>query len=377
MTAVLPVQPSQRIFSLDVLRGFALFGVLLAYTSFEFGVAEESSYSRFEFYTGWGMEVFRDNKFYPILNFLFGLGFSMHLKKVSANTPGIAIAYMRRIAFIFFIGLVYSLIRENILMSYAFCGLILVPLRNVSKQTLLAVGLCTFCYSLAATEIWKLIGVTIPKAAQAENFFSAKLLNLKNELITGHFYWWSNLPLVLLGFYMGRSGMFNRISVHRNNLLKVIIAGFIIGVFFYVLREILLDSWRGTKINFTQRYSLRLLWWMAAWPIAAFYTCGILLLLFKQKWQDRFTSIAAVGRMALTNYILQGIVLVPIVLFFDLFDTSTPFLGLLVAVILFVLQVLFSMWWLKRYSSGPLEALLHRFAYGSTKEKDVRGKVSL
>jgi uncharacterized protein len=160
MSVLQPIQPKQRIYSLDVLRGFALFGVLWAYISFEFGVAPETSYSRLEFYFGWFLEIFKDNKFYPILAFLFGLGFSLQLKK-KTNKQEVLSAYIRRLMGLILIGVLYAIFlrNDNILVPYAVCGLMLLPLHRSSNKILLLVGVIVFIYSLVTTELLKELGV--------------------------------------------------------------------------------------------------------------------------------------------------------------------------------------------------------------------------
>jgi len=374
MSTIQPIQPAQRIYSLDVLRGFALFGVLWAYTSFEFGTAPEESYSRLEFYVGWFMEVFKDNKFYPILAFLFGLGFSIQLKKAKQNNPQIIAAYIRRLIGLILIGLIYSIsLRDNILVPYAVCGFVLLPLRHASNKTLLLVGIIVYIYNLVTGEFLKELGLNFPKLPDTSglSFSQANLIAFQQEFTSGTFYWFGSLPLILLGFYMGREGIFEKISTNRKTLLQIIFTGFAIGLTSYILREFLIPFWRGTSLVLIQKFCLRFLWWSSAWGMAAFYTAFLLLLLRKKSWRDRLFPLSLVGKMALTNYILQGLMLVPLCITFNLFDKATPLLALLVTLIFYTLHVLLSTWWLKYHTTGPLEWLLHRFVYGNLQNKPV------
>ena len=75
---------------------------------------------------------------------------------------------------------------------------------------------------------------------------------------------------------------------------------------------------------------------------------------------------AAVGRTALTNYLLQSVLCT---LFFyhyttGLFGRIGPAVGLVATVILFAAQVVMSNWWLKRYRFGPMEWLWRGMTYG-------------
>ncbi len=68
--------------------------------------------------------------------------------------------------------------------------------------------------------------------------------------------------------------------------------------------------------------------------------------------------------MALTNYLLQAAIIVPICIVFDLFDKVTPSLGLALAIGVSSLQVPASVLWLRRYRFGPVEWIWRTLTYG-------------
>ena len=72
--------------------------------------------------------------------------------------------------------------------------------------------------------------------------------------------------------------------------------------------------------------------------------------------------------MALTNYLLQSMLLIPLCIAFDLFDRVTPLMGLLLAIAVAIIQVPLSGWWLKRFRFGPAEWLWRSMAYGQTQK---------
>jgi len=67
--------------------------------------------------------------------------------------------------------------------------------------------------------------------------------------------------------------------------------------------------------------------------------------------------------MALGNYLVQSLVLVPYFLLTDKFKNVSPPEGLVLFIIVFALQLLFSTWWMKKYTMGPFEWLLRSFTY--------------
>lgn len=72
---VQPVKPGERIFELDVLRGFAIFGVLLAYLVWNLGTLPQESFSTLDTYLELFFEFAVDSKFYTILSFFLGSAF--------------------------------------------------------------------------------------------------------------------------------------------------------------------------------------------------------------------------------------------------------------------------------------------------------------
>ena len=89
------------------------------------------------------------------------------------------------------------------------------------------------------------------------------------------------------------------------------------------------------------------------------------------------TGFANLGRMSLTNYILQALIIVPVCILLDLFDHITPTIALVMTAVIWVFQIFFSSWWLSRHRFGPIEWLLRWFTYGRTiaikKEKEHMG----
>src|SRR5438045_2794321 len=88
-TLLQPIRPSERIPALDILRGFALFGVLLAYAVWSLGSPPEETYSQFDRVLDSVLSALVDAKFYTIFAFLFGLGFAIQLTR--AEVRGVSI----------------------------------------------------------------------------------------------------------------------------------------------------------------------------------------------------------------------------------------------------------------------------------------------
>ncbi|MFN2224343.1 MAG: M20/M25/M40 family metallo-hydrolase, partial [Candidatus Promineifilaceae bacterium] len=97
-----------------------------------------------------------------------------------------------------------------------------------------------------------------------------------------------------------------------------------------------------------------------------FYASGLVLLMRRESWRQRLTPLAPVGRMALSNYLLQSVLAG--LLFYGyglgLYGQITPTVALIIVVIIYLVQIRLSEWWMERYRFGPAEWLWRTLAYG-------------
>ncbi len=84
----------------------------------------------------------------------------------------------------------------------------------------------------------------------------------------------------------------------------------------------------------------------------------------KDKWIRFFHPLSYVGRMALTNYLIQSIIGVGIFKGLGLFGELNLGLGIVISLIVFPIQILLSYLWLKNYKYGPLEWVWRSATYG-------------
>ncbi len=100
-------------------------------------------------------------------------------------------------------------------------------------------------------------------------------------------------------------------------------------------------------------------------PLAQSYIAALTLLLQNEAWLARLRPLSAVGRMALSNYLLQS--LIATTLFygygFGLFGQVGPALGLLTTIAIFTAQIPLSVWWMGRFHYGPVEWLWRTLTY--------------
>lgn len=383
-----PVTAAERIDLLDGLRGFALFGILLANILYWSGwlflphdraiaLSGETQFAVDAFLH----KLLIDGKFYTIFSLLFGLGFALQLSRLERRGADGVRIFRRRLLVLLAIGLVHlCLIWDgDILTLYALLGLLLPFFRKWRERSLLIAALALLLLPLAAVPLFKALGWA-PWTffyELGDRIGSSQGLKLGGEadwlarpdwhsrLVwaeAGSFFrigmlleWW-RLPkvfgIMLIGMAMGRRLMTGTLLEDRKLLRRVAIWGAVIGLPFSLLYALDAkagqDSWTailGTApLGFSYAAAFALLWPHAKW-------LGVL---------------ASPGRMALTNYLMHT--LLGITIFygvgFGLVNHLPPLGFYAVAVAIFAFQILFSRWWLARHAQGPMEWLWRCGTYG-------------
>jgi uncharacterized protein len=118
---------------------------------------------------------------------------------------------------------------------------------------------------------------------------------------------------------------------------------------------------------FKIHWNLRALGWILHAPAGSlFYISAILsLLALRPDWIPKLSPLAAMGRMCLTNYLMQSIIGTTLYYHYG-FNLQTKlgvFPGLLLGVTVFALQIPMSVWWLRRFKFGPVEWLWRSLTY--------------
>src|SRR5690242_607633 len=129
-----PVAPSERIGGLDLLRGWAMFGVLWSNLNDWYDTANEVTRADrvLSFAQNWLIE----SRFYELLVVLFGIGFAIQLTRARARGVDLRNAYLRRSAALLGIGLIHALLiwHGDVLISYALASFALLLFRDVSPR---------------------------------------------------------------------------------------------------------------------------------------------------------------------------------------------------------------------------------------------------
>jgi uncharacterized protein len=100
--------------------------------------------------------------------------------------------------------------------------------------------------------------------------------------------------------------------------------------------------------------------------LCAFYMGAVVLLAQRPVWRIAMSPLASVGRMPLTNYLMQS--LIATTLFYGyalgLYYRIGPAVGVVIALAIYAVQVAYSAWWMARFRFGPMEWLWRTLTYG-------------
>ena len=101
-------------------------------------------------------------------------------------------------------------------------------------------------------------------------------------------------------------------------------------------------------------------------PLAIAFASGFALLWSQERWRQRLLVLAPMGRMALTNYLMQTII--ALLLFTGIglgMGTRVSAVSFeAIALAVFIVQVIWSRWWLRRFRFGPCEWIWRMLTYG-------------
>ena len=145
-----PTRLRERIRSLDLLRGFALLGILIMNIQF-FSMVGAAYFNPMAFgdlsgSNGWVYilsHALADQKFMTLFTMLFGAGIVLMTSRAESRGASAAVIHYRRTFILLVFGLLhaYLLWAGDVLVSYALCALVVFPFRKLSPKTLLTLGL--------------------------------------------------------------------------------------------------------------------------------------------------------------------------------------------------------------------------------------------
>ena len=162
--SIAPTRPAERINEIDIIRGLALFGILMVNMSFyKYPVFFERSPSGYpegiEWFSAWFIQILFTSKFYAIFSFLFGLGFFIFMERTLAKGLELVPFYRRRLFALLAFGFIHLVIiwTGDILFTYALVGFILLGFRKMPLKSIRKWIIGLFIIALALNGLFGLL----------------------------------------------------------------------------------------------------------------------------------------------------------------------------------------------------------------------------
>ena len=393
------LQPTRRrLEHLDVLRGFALLGILLV--NFEWFtrplqaivLAGEASLAGLDLVAAQAVATLAEGKFYPLFSMLFGAGFALMLERARARGAAFWSIYLRRLVVLLIFGLAHILLvwSGDILLVYSLSAFLMIllfrntPARRLWKWAIFFWVLPVLLMWLGALSIEATRGdpeihtelvaefeadrdeakAAVDRAARihAEGSFAENVAQRGRDLLflisVAPFWIPPFIGFFLLGRWMIATGKLTRPDENSPWLRRWRAVGLLAGL---PLAAAAVWLMHGQDLMMP---SLRLATGMTLMTVASVLVPLGYLSTVTLAWR-RLDFLAPAGRMALTNYLLQSLFWTWVFFGYGLglWGEVPRAAQVPLALLFFALQVLLSRWWLNRFRFGPAEWLWRSLTY--------------
>lgn len=378
-----PTSPAERVEAIDIVRGLALFGVLVVNLLIAFRVPIFQSYlpSRPPLEgVGRAVDLFMryvlQGKALTLFAFLFGAGLAIQWERLAARGEG-PYRLFRRLAVLLAFGLAHLLLvwSGDILTVYALLGFVATPLMAAAPARLLRWAAMLFGISILLSlmpwpavpdaRVFALENATASHVYANGSYRDIRAYSLHELAVTQPMLLYlhpQTLGLFLLGAWAWRKGLLRDPSRHRGLLHGIAIVGIVAGAILTHLNNS--EAWTpstalGAVLLFPS-FSF------APVVLAMGYAAVLLLALEHAGARRVLAAFGPVGRMAFSNYIAQSLVFTTVFFGYGLglMGRVGPAAALAFGIAVYALQVAWSAAWLRRHRFGPLEWLWRTLTYG-------------
>jgi uncharacterized protein len=387
-TSATPVPPAERLDSIDILRGAALFGVLAVNLITEFRVSifqqflptstpATTSDRMVETFVSLALK----SKAFCLFSLLFGVGLAIQFERLSRRGAPLRLL-VRRLLTLLAIGALHLFFIWNgdILTEYSFAGLVALPFLFARNGVVLA-GSATFLLlylglpRLPAPIPWPDAAWVSQHIIDANRVYAtgsiSEVLRFSADeirsLLPLHIYVFPRtVALFLFGAFVWRAGVLRRAEFHRRTLLAVTYLGVTIGALLTLVSA--MHAWPKALASAVEYLSA-----LAPIILALGYGAAVICLVEFTAARRVLTAVAPLGRTAFSNYLLQSVVFGWIFFGYGLglFGRLGASAALLLGIGIYALQIRLSACWLHHFRFGPLEWLWRTLMYGATQPMRV------
>jgi uncharacterized protein len=383
----------ERIGVIDLWRGFALFGVAVVnFVHINDGyltpaAAETFATAGLDWRVERLMNLLLANKSNTLFTFLFGLGFAILMERSATEGALGEQVLRRRMVVLTLLGLTHLIVLYNgdLLHVYGLCGLLLLVLRRFPNRVLFVLGVLLALFARLIYEEWSFVAAFLPlsdttwttsaggiSAAdqydQLHHGGAWQLLQANAALAMDAMY---DLPRkltqatyffgrMLIGFTFWRSGLCMRVlGAPRERIMRwVVIVGIVSGVL------TALTFVESGRVGTAGHFAFNLMRHLQILTLSAFYLLALVAIGTSPGLQRFVRPFQQLGRMSLTNYLLQSVAMVLLLygpglrLGGDIGTSTTA----AIATAVYIAQIAFSTLWLKYHPIGPAEKFWRRLA---------------
>jgi len=393
-----PIDPGQRLRHVDIVRGFALFGVMLV-NMFNFGATSIIWTEPHDVAAQSVMRFFFETKSWRLFSFLFGFGFALQFLRAEQRQATFFRTYVWRLALLFCFGMANALLYDgDILMYYAELGVLLILFWKMPPRALLLIAAgCLFVFP-AQRALQTMVTGTTPYAetietrlerADARNtdflethpYAVGTITDVMKEnaqvippnLFTDYYGVESAIAffaMFLLGLYVGRRRILHEPSLHEPLIRRTCFWGIGLGIIAMSLERVLqfaigYELFREHLIAPLPQFVGDFAFAYGATALALGYAAGVVILARHERWRSLVDPLAAVGRMALSIYLTQTLMFSTLFYNYGFGQAGRigPAMVLFYALVFFAIQILIANWWLQRFRYGPAEWLWRSLTY--------------
>ena len=393
--STLPV-PGERIAVVDVLRAYALFGIIITHsvTGFLAGQAPDADFMLFTSFDRLVAKLehlLTYGKFFTIFSFLFGLSFAIQLRNATQKGVGFSGRFTWRLLVLALIALVHgAFFTGDILIIYAILGLLLIPFRKLKTRTLFITALVLVLnipgfllgiVQINATPTPEQVAANAELMAQfiqtAQRAFEIKQsgtlaelvhINLTHGILSKFIFMIFSgrllitFGLFLLGMCAGRLEIFRDTEANRRFFRRLLWPAAAVA-----LATTIVEIVHPTDFQITSLVDLLATFSFTAQQLSlsAFYVAAVTLLYWREPSKGLLPALAPSGRMGLTTYLGQSVF--GILLFYGIGFGMLGKMGVAAAagaaILFYIVQILLARAWMKRFSLGPVEWFWRSLTY--------------
>jgi uncharacterized protein len=338
--------------------------------------------------------VFFDGKFLSLFSFLFAVGLAVQMERADARGARFSAFALRRLGVLLVLGAAHFVLlwMGDILHLYAVMGLVLLFLLRRKPKTIAVILIVLYSLPVVIGTgmaiVWffrRAEPPPLPTAAELD-VVRAELADAVHiyrdgsylDIIRFRFTDFARsigmgellgslqaLTMFMFGLIVWRKGILRRPADHRGLLRKTIAIGVPFGVISRAItllpREMFIEHGLYWIRPLLGAFSVA-----GMFALALAYGAIILLLLERPAARSFLSPLAPLGRMALTNYLLQSLICSFIFYSYGLalYDRLDEVAGAGIVIGIYAIQILFSRFWLRHYHFGPVEWLWRSLTYG-------------